>query len=230
MDKLDYLKDMGFTAIRLTSIFDNTDGGYHGYWVNDFYKTDEHFGSLKTFKKLVKEAHNRDMKVIIDFVTNNVSPEHPWVNDASKQDWFNEKRKSSNSNIGVRLGDGLPDLNQDNPEVKAYLLDAAKWWINETDIDGYSLPEVNVVPESFLGRIFKRNKKGKENFFLLGITSANSKVDIDNYKSAGIDSITDYQHSGNLRNVFATTNQSYSLLNEIRFKNLKCSRNFLITN
>src|SRR6478735_5687463 len=57
MDKLDYLKDMGFTAIRLTSIVDNTDGGYHGYWVNDFYKTDEHFGSLKTFKKLVQEAH-----------------------------------------------------------------------------------------------------------------------------------------------------------------------------
>ena len=207
MDKLDYLKDMGFTAIRLTSIFDNTDGGYHGYWVNDFYKTEEHFGSLKTFKKLVQEAHNRDMKVIIDFVTNNVSNEHPWVNDASKQDWFNEKSKSSNS-------DALPDLNQDNPEVKAYLLDAAKWWINETDIDGYSLPEVNDVPESFWNEFSKEVKKEKENFFLLGITSTDSNADINKYKKVGIDGLTDYQHSENLRNFFATTNQSFSVMNE----------------
>ena len=116
MDKLDYLKDMGFTAIRLTSIFDNSAGGYHGYWVNDFYKPEEHFGSLKTFKKLVNEAHNRDMKVIIDFVTNNVSKEHPWVNDTTKQNWFNEKQEISDS-------DALPDLNQDNPEVKNYLIE-----------------------------------------------------------------------------------------------------------
>ena len=218
MDKLDYLKEMGFTAIRLTSIFDNTDGGYHGYWVNDFYKTDEHFGSLKTFKKLVQEAHKRDMKVIIDFVTNNVSPGHPWVKDSSKRNWFNEQREISDLNNQDEIENGwvngLPDLNQDNPEVKEYLLDAAKWWINETDIDGYSLPEVNYVPESYWSEFSREVKKEKENFFLLGITAANSTVDLDTYKNAGIDSITDYQYSGNLRNVFAATNQSFSPLND----------------
>ncbi|SDN13981.1 alpha-amylase family glycosyl hydrolase [Bacillus sp. OK048] len=207
MDKLDYLKDMGFTAIRLTSIFDNSAGGYHGYWVKDFYKTEEHFGSLKTFKKLVNEAHNRDMKVIIDFVTNNVSKEHPWVNDATKQNWFIEKQEISDS-------DALPVLNQDNPEVKAYLLNAAKWWINETDIDGYSLPEVNHVSESFWNDFSTEVKKEKENFFLLGITSMNSNADLDNYLNVGIDSLTDYQHSEDLRNVFATTNQSFSVIKE----------------
>lgn len=207
IDKLDYLKDMGFTAIRLTSIFDNTAGGYHGYWVNDFYQPDEHFGSLKTFKKLVQEAHQRDMKVLIDFVTNNVSTEHPWVKDETKQNWFNEKSDSSNSNA-------LPDLNQDNPEVKAYLIDAAKWWINETDIDGYTLPEVNHVPEAFWSDFSNEVKKEKDNFFLLGITSLNSNVDPDKYKNAGIDSLTDYQHSEQLRNVFATTNRAFSELNE----------------
>lgn len=207
IDKLDYLKDMGFTAIRLTSIFDNTAGGYHGYWVNDFYKPDEHFGSLKTFKKLVQEAHKRDMKVVIDFVTNNVSAEHPWVKDTTKQNWFNEKSESSHSNV-------LPDLNQENPEVKAYLIDAAKWWINETDIDGYSLPEVNLVPEAFWSDFSKEVKQEKDNFFLFGITTPDRKVDLDQYKNAGIDSITDYQHSEELRNVFATTNQSISTLNE----------------
>lgn len=216
MDKLDYLKDMGFTAIRLTSIFDNTAGGYHGYWVNDFYKTDEHFGSMEMFKKLVKEAHERDMKVVIDFVTNNVSLEHPWLVDSSKQDWFHEKREISNFNNQNEIENGwmngLPDLNQDNPEVKSYLLDAAKWWINETDIDGYSLPEVNHVPVSFWSDFSKEVKSEKENFFLLGITSPDGQVEFEKYKDAGIDSFTDYQHSEELRNVFASTNQSFSPL------------------
>jgi glycosidase len=214
IEKLDYLKEMGFTAIRLTSIFDNTAGGYHGYWVNDFYKTDEHFGSLKTFKKLVQEAHKRDIKVIIDFVTNNVSAEHPWVKETTKQNWFNEKTETSNLNDLPSNATVLPDLNQDNPEVKAYLLDAAKWWINETDIDGYSLPEVNQVPESFWIDFSKEVKEEKEDFFLLGITSPNSQVDFEKYENAGIDSITDFQHSEDLRNVFATTNQSFKELND----------------
>jgi glycosidase len=214
IDKLDYLKDMGFTAIRLTSIFDNTAGGYHGYWVNDFYQPDEHFGTLKTFKKLVQEAHQRDMKVIIDFVTNNVSREHPWVKDETKQNWFNEKSASSNSN-------SLPDLNQDNPEVKAYLIDAAKWWINETDIDGYSLPEVNHIPVAFWSDFSKEVKNEKENFFLLGITSINSEVDLGKFENAGIDSLTNYQHSEDLRKVFATTNQGFSELSDNKSQELQ---------
>jgi glycosidase len=225
IDKLDYLKDMGFTAIRLTSIFDNTAGGYHGYWVNDFKKPDEHFGTLKTFKKLVREAHQRDMKVIIDFVTNNVSTEHPWVKDAAKQDWFHEKTEIINlTNQDERENgwvNGLPDLNQDNPEVKKYLVDAAKWWINETDIDGYSLPEVNHVPIAFWSEFSKEVKNEKDNFFLLGITSMNSEVDFEEFKNAGIDSLTNYQHSENLRKVFATTNQAFSEIGDSKEQELQ---------
>ncbi|MGB2993232.1 MAG: alpha-amylase family glycosyl hydrolase, partial [Paenisporosarcina sp.] len=48
-DKLDYIKDMGFTAIWLTPVFDNEDKGYHGYWIKDFYNTEEHFGTMEEF-------------------------------------------------------------------------------------------------------------------------------------------------------------------------------------
>lgn len=89
--KLDYLKEMGFTAIWLTPIFENTEEGYHGYWVKDFYKTNEYFGTMEEFKTLVKEAHHRDMKVILDFVVNHVGPGHEWLNDPMKEDWFHEK-------------------------------------------------------------------------------------------------------------------------------------------
>ncbi len=116
---------MGFTAIWLTPIFDNQPVGYHGYWITDFYKTEEHFGSIETFKKLVEEAHKRDMKVILDFVVNHVGPEHPWVNDPDKADWFHEKQTMNFDNEeslqNAWLYD-LPDLNTENPEVKNYLL------------------------------------------------------------------------------------------------------------
>jgi glycosidase len=216
IDKLDYLKDMGFTAIRLTSIFDNTDDGYHGYWVNDFYQTDEHFGSVKTFKKLVNEVHKRDMKVIIDFVTNNVSQEHPWVKETAKQDWFHPQRNITNWEDQQELETGwvndLPDLNHENEEVGQYLIEAAKWWMEQTKIDGYSLPEVNHVPIHFLSDFSKAVKKENDEFLLIGVPSTKGKLDPKQYEDAGIDSIFDYQKSNELRNVFARTNQSFNPL------------------
>jgi alpha-amylase len=216
IERLDYIHDMGFTSIRLTPIFDNAKNGYHGYWVEDFYKTDEHFGTIKTFQELVKEAHKRKMKVIIDFVTNNVAASHPWVSDAGKQDWFHEKQEINDWNNQHELEngwvDGLPDLNQDNPEVKKYLIEAAKWWIKKTDVDGYSLPEVNNVPLSFWDEFSKAVKKEKKDFFLLGIMSKNTSTGLKQYETAGIDSLFDYTYNAELRKTLATTDQSFSNL------------------
>ena len=84
IDKLDYIREMGFTAISLSPIFDHGDGSYQGYGVNDFYQTDEHFGTIEEFQKLVAEAHNRDMKVMIDFGVKYVSLKPSWLTDSSK--------------------------------------------------------------------------------------------------------------------------------------------------
>lgn len=229
IDKLDYIHNMGFTAIRLTPIFDNASKGYHGYWVNDFYKTDEHFGSIATFEKLVKEAHKRKMKVIIDFVTNNVAPNQKWVSDPAKQTWFHPKlaihKGSNQKELENGWADGLPDLNQDNPAVKKYLIDAAKWWIKKTDIDGYSLPEVNMVPVTFWRDFSKDVKSVKKNFFLIGEMAKNTQPDLKNYENAGIDSMYNGQLSNDLRGAFANTDQSFAGLDKTAHSYL--SANFL---
>jgi glycosidase len=237
IDKLDYIHDMGFTAIRLTPIFDNAGNGYHGYWVTDFYKTEEHFGSIKTFEKLVNEAHKRKMKVLVDFVTNNVAPSNPWVNDSSKQNWFHPKKDIQDWNNQQDLENGwvngLPDLNQDNPDVKKYLIDAAKWWIKKTNIDGYSLPEVNYVPVSFWSDFSKEVKLEKKNFFLLGVMEKNTSADLKKYEAAGIDSMFNYLHSSDLRGAFSNTDQSFSTLythskrDMAQFKNPYLLANFM---
>jgi glycosidase len=174
IDRLDYIHDMGFTAIRLTPIFDNTDQGYDGFSVKDYYKTDEHFGSIKKFQELVKEAHERKMKVLIDFVTSNKASE-------------------------TQMDEGN-------------LIDAAKWWAKKTDIDGYSLPDVNKTKLSFWKNFSREMKNTNKNLFLLGIFSKGTSADIKQYEQAGIDSLLDYSNLASVRKIFATTDESFGPL------------------
>ena len=90
INKLDYIKGMSFTAISLTPIFASASRDFDGYQVKDFHKTDPHFGSLKTFQKLVSEAHKRNMKVMVDFPASRVGADHP--NEAIREAkwWMNK--------------------------------------------------------------------------------------------------------------------------------------------
>ncbi|MCA1062020.1 alpha-amylase [Rossellomorea aquimaris] len=215
IDKLDYIKDMGFTAIWLTPIFDNQPMGYHGYWITDFYKTEEHFGSMETFKKLVEEAHKRDMKVMLDFVVNHVGPEHPWVNDPEKEDWFHEKQPMNFTNTeslqNAWLYD-LPDLNTENPEVKNYLFDAAKYWIKETDVDGFRLDTVRHVPQDFWTEFSEEVKSVKEDFYLLGEVFDRDPEKIAEYNDVGIDGFVNFPQAEELRSVFRKPDTSMDRL------------------
>lgn len=216
IDELDYIKDMGFTAIWLTPVFDNVEKGYHGYWINDFYNTEEHFGSVDKFKELVKEAHKRDIKIILDFVVNHVAPEHEWVNDPSKKNWFHEKQDIFDWNNQDQLENnwlyGLPDLAQENPETRKYLLDAAKWWIEETNIDGYRLDTVRHVPVDFWSEFSKEVKSVKDDFYLIGEVWSNDPNYIAEYDKAGIDGFVDYPLNDHLRTAFAKPDQTLDWL------------------
>ena len=207
INQLDYIKDMGFTAISLTPIFANEDGGYHGYWVNDFYKTDEHFGSNDLFNKLVDEAHKRDMKVILDFVSGYVGPKHPWTNDPTKKDWFQVGQEEVDQE---RIH--LPKLNHENPEVKQYLMDAAKWWITESDIDGYLLDSTDDVSTSFWIDFSKEMKSVKKDFILLGEINTDDPVKMASYAESGIDGFVDFPLNEELRKVFPKPDQSFGEL------------------
>jgi glycosidase len=222
-DKLDYIKDMGFTAIWLTPVFDNMDKGYHGYWVKDFYKTDEHFGTLADFKKLVKEAHKRNIKVISDFVVNHVGYNHPWLNDPAKKDWFHEKKPITNWNDQKEVQNGwlydLPDLNQENPETRKYLLDAASWWIKETNIDGYRLDAGKHVPKDFWSDFAKTVKNEKKDFYLIGEVWNNDPKAVANFEQTGIDGFLDFAKNEQLRSTFMAPDGNLSGLFTILDRN-----------
>lgn len=97
-DKLDYIQEMGFTAIQLSPIFENEVGGYHGQWIKDYYKTDKHFGTLKEFKDLVNQIHKKDMRIILELPIKKEMDEQEIINIVKW--WIKE------SNIdGVKLTD-----------------------------------------------------------------------------------------------------------------------------
>mgnify|MGYP001088022916 FL=1 len=90
-DHLDYLSDLGVTAIWLNPVLENDmeGGSYHGYATTDYYKVDPRFGTNEEYKKLIDDAHSKDMKVVMDMIFNHCGSDHPWVYDVPSADWFN---------------------------------------------------------------------------------------------------------------------------------------------
>ncbi|MBM7554077.1 alpha-amylase family glycosyl hydrolase [Thalassobacillus pellis] len=195
IQKLDYIKDLGYTAIWITPIMDNGPKGYHGYWVKDFMKVEEHFGTMEDAKRLVEEAHKRDMKVLFDFVVNHTGYNHPWLEDPEKKDWFHEEKRMMGESPSVLENAwlaGLPDLNTENEEVKQYLFDAAEYWIKETGVDGFRLDTVKHVPKEFWADFNDHVKSVDPDFFLLGEVWYDNTKKIASYEETGIDSFVDY--------------------------------------
>ncbi len=157
INKLDYIKDLGFTTIWLTPVVENnTFRSYHGYASTDFYKVDPRLGTLELYKKLVQEVHDRGMKIIMDHVSNHISIDHPWMKNLPMPSWINgtvENHVPGNHNKMVytdihadsstirEVQEGwfvsyMPDLNQHNPFLSNYIIQNTIWWIETTGVDG----------------------------------------------------------------------------------------------
>ncbi len=222
-EKLDYLSDLGVTAIWLTPVVKNEPKGYHGYWTEDFYETEEHFGSKEDLKKLVKNAHDRGIKVILDLVVNHTGYQHSWLNDSEKNDWFHPRMEIGNWDNQQEIENGwlagLPDLNTENLETRKYLLDVAEYWIKEADIDGYRLDTVKHVPKDFWMEFSERVKETKPGFYLIGEVWHNDPRYIADYNKAGIESFVDYPLFNEMVRIFRKSGQSLSELSSVWERN-----------
>ena len=170
-DHLGYLRDLGVTTLWLTPIVKNDQSpeDYHGYGAIDEYGVNEHFGTLADLQDLVRAAHEKGLKVLLDFVPNHVGPRHPWVEALPEPDWFHgtKEHHAFASDDFQFLADPhappryfrdiiegwfagtLPDLNQENPQVAAYFIQNALWWAEETGLDGYRLDTFPYVSRAF---------------------------------------------------------------------------------
>lgn len=157
ISKLDYLKELGVTALWITPMLENNMWmSYHGYAATDLYKIDPRFGSNMLYKKLVEEAHKRGLKIILDHVSNHIGINHYWVKNSPASDWFNGTPSNhlpishdkmafidihGNENVIKFNQEGwfteyMVDLNQRNQFLKNYLIQNTIWWIEYSGLDG----------------------------------------------------------------------------------------------
>lgn len=189
IDHLDYIENMGFTAIWLNPVLENAmpQASYHGYAITDYYAVDPRYGSNELYKKLSQEAEKRGIKLIMDMVMNHCGSEHWWVKNPPTDDWlhFQEKYQRCNhrrttlhdpysSEIDKKMfTDGwfvsvMPDMNQDNPLLANYLIYNSIWWIEYAGLGGVRHDTHPYPGEEFMNRWTCRIMQEYPNFNIVG--------------------------------------------------------------
>ena len=150
-EKLPWIKSMGFNAIWLTPIFASP--SHHGYDTVDYFSINPRVGNLRDFQTLLEKAHQQNIKVILDFVENHCSNQHPFFMDALNNpdsvyhDWFEWKKwPAYESFYNVKRMPKL-DLKFGQPARK-YLLEAAQYWLR-MGVDGFRLDYANGPEQDF---------------------------------------------------------------------------------
>ncbi|MEW6277643.1 MAG: alpha-amylase family glycosyl hydrolase [Candidatus Eremiobacterota bacterium] len=205
IDRLDYLADLGVTALWIDPVDLNQEDGYHGYWPVDFDKVDPRRGTLETLNELREKANERGIKLVLDRVINHTGYDHPWPKDPEKEEWFHHSGSIKwVSQEAIEEGElhGLPDLAQENPEVAKFLIDNDREWIRRTGVQGYRLDAVKHVPADFWKDYSKAlHEEGGDNFLLIGEVFRGVPEYIARYqREDGIDSVFDVPLCDAVRN------------------------------
>ena len=171
IEKLDYIKSLGINMIWICPIYSspNEDNGYD---ISDYRKISEEFGGNKAFDILLKEMHKRDLKLIMDLVSNHSSDEHKWFEESKKGEdnpyhdyYFWKKGKSNkppNNWLSVFSGSAWqwdsnlnkyylhlftkkqPDLNWENPRVRDEIYDVLNFWFSK-GVDGFRMDVISFI-------------------------------------------------------------------------------------
>ncbi|BDU49941.1 glycoside hydrolase family 13 protein [Haliovirga abyssi] len=178
IDKMEYISELGVNTIYLNPIFK---AGYnHKYCTFDYFEIDPDFGTLELFKKLVKKAHKKGIKIILDGAFSSTGVEfEPFTdilekNEKSKySSWYKidrypvEVKSPANYKCFAHFP-LLPKLNYSSLEMQEYILKVLKYWIEEADIDGWRLDVADEIPHSFWKKARKVIKEVKSEAIIIG--------------------------------------------------------------
>ncbi len=157
INSLDYLADLGYTALWSTPLLENDMAAYsyHGYAITDHYRVDPRFGSLDDYKELSDKMRQKGMKLIFDGVVNHTGSKHWWMSDLPFKNWINfpdsfqlsNHRRTINQDLYAAQYDKklqtqgwfdrtMPDMNGKNPFLATYLIQNSIWWIETLQLGG----------------------------------------------------------------------------------------------
>ena len=174
IEKLDYLQDLGINAIYFNPIFSSA--ANHRYHTFDFYQVDPLLGGNEALRELLDEAHKRDIRIVLDGVFNHASrgfwqfhhiletggnsPYIDWfvIQDLPLRPYQHSKKNPINYQSWWDNA-ALPEFNTDNPAVRAYIFDIAKYWL-EFGIDGWRLDVPGDIDDDSFWQEFRQVVKG----------------------------------------------------------------------
>lgn len=157
IDHLDYLQELGFTALWSTPLMEDNmpQVSYHTYAISDYYKIDPRYGTNEDYRRLSEEARKRGIKLVMDAVINHCGGAHWWMKDLPASDWVHQFPEFTRSNYRIWtiqdpyasetdrklntqgwFDTSMPDLNQSNPLLLDYLIQHCIWWIEFADLGG----------------------------------------------------------------------------------------------
>ena len=169
VDRLDYLDDLGVTALYLNPIF--ASAANHRYHTYDYYTVDPLLGGTEALRELLDAAHARDIRVVLDGVFNHASrgfwpfhhvlengPDSPYVDWFVVEDWplrpYASTPEKPHNYAAWHDLPALPAFNTDHPEVRSFLLDVARHWV-DFGIDGWRLDVPTEIDDPPFWRRFR---------------------------------------------------------------------------
>ena len=170
-DKLDYIAALGADCIWLSPTWSSPT--HHGYDVTDYARTEPRLGGDEALAALVEAAHARGIRVLLDMVCNHISDKHPIFQEARRDPaspyraWFtfDDSAHGYRSFFGVP---SMPQININDAGARAWLLDTARYWLREFDIDGYRLDYANGPGPDFWGDFRAACRAEKADAFCFG--------------------------------------------------------------
>ena len=178
IQKLDYIQSLGCNAIWLSPLFASP--SHHGYDATDYYTVEPRFGTNSDLKEFIEKAHQRDIRVILDFVANHWSNQHPTFQaaqsekDSEYRAWYTWQRwpDEYTSFFGVK---GMPQLNLKHKPAIDHLLRCAQHWLRN-GVDGYRLDYAPGPPRTFWAQFRQACKAVNPDAFLFGEVVSHSET------------------------------------------------------
>jgi glycosidase len=193
-DRLPYLADLGINALWMSPVTTPAEGDF-GYAVVDHLTPNPAYGTPGELRALVSTAHDLGIRVLIDFVPNHSSDQHPFFRDAQEHgkrspywDWYD--RDEHGAYTYYFDWQNLPNLNFDNPDVRRYITDAFAHWVREYDVDGFRVDACWGVRQRYpqYWPEWRREMKGmKDDMVLLAEASARDPWYYENGFDVGYD-------------------------------------------
>jgi len=177
VDNLDYVEDLGVSALYLTPVFESPSN--HKYNTTDYMRVDPHFGDEETLRRLVDRAHDRGIRVVLDAVFNHCGRTFEPFQDVVERgcdspyaDWFHvhefpvEFDPPTYDTFAFEAY--MPKLNTGHPEVREYLVDVATYYVETVGIDGWRLDVANEVDHAFWRELRRELKAVDPEVYVLG--------------------------------------------------------------